>query len=227
MNHQYVGDELNAFQYAKNWKSYWVDTLFLFIPKELRTIEIGSGLGGNAKAISMYTSNYAGFEPDESLVTIAKGKNPDLEFNCGDISSLHFLAEPRVLIYADVLEHIEDDLQELLIASKLLASNSYIGILVPAHQHLFSNFDKKIGHFRRYSLDSLYAVVPPGFSVKFAKELDPIGYFLARLSKKFLDKGEISILQVRFWDRLIPLTKLLDSLGLFPGKSILMVVKKD
>jgi len=34
---------------------------------------------------------------------------------------------------------------------KLLKNNGSLVLLVPAHGYLFSNFDKKLGHFKRYS----------------------------------------------------------------------------
>jgi hypothetical protein len=149
-----------------------------------------------------------------------------VKHSAGNIRCLSYSAEPRVLIYADVLEHIEEDSKELLTASSLLVRGSYIGILVPAHQRLFSNFDKSVGHYRRYSDESLRALVPPEFSILSVRELDSIGYVLSRMSKKFLNRGKISKLQVRVWDSLIPASRLVDALGLFPGKSLLMVLKK-
>jgi hypothetical protein len=226
MNQHYIGDELNAFQLAKKWKSYWVDSLFSVIPRGFNTVEIGSGLGGNSRIISIFSSSYIGIEPDEHLVSVARINNPELDFISGDIRCLSYSTEPRVLIYADVLEHIEEDSKELLTASSLLVRGSYIGILVPAHQRLFSNFDKSVGHYRRYSDESLRALVPPEFSILSVRELDSIGYVLSRMSKKFLNRGKISKLQVRVWDSLIPASRLVDALGLFPGKSLLMVLKK-
>ena len=226
MDHQYIGDELNAFQIAHRWKRYWIETLFSVIPRSMNTIEIGSGLGGNANIISTLVPHYTGIEPDENLVAAAKEKNPNLDFISGDITTLEYSPDPRVLIYADVLEHIENDSAELLKAATVLASGSYIGILVPAHQHLFSKFDESIGHFRRYSLDSLSTLTPPDFSIVLLKELDSIGYLLAGLSKKFLNRGKVSKLQVRIWDSLIPGTKILDSYSFFPGKSVLMILRK-
>ena len=226
MLYHYVGDELNAFQYAKKWKRYWVKMLFTVAPKNLPVVEIGSGLGANARILEKYCADYTGYEPDENSVSFAEQKYPNFKFICGDIENLFFSNQPRLLVYADVLEHIEDDKHQLQIVSKVLAPNSFVGILVPAHQYLYSKFDREIGHFRRYSVESLSTLVPPEFSIEFVRELDSIGFLLAFLSKKFLNKGKISVFQIRIWDTLIPVSKFLDFFKIFPGKSILMILKK-
>jgi len=226
MIYHYVGDELNAFQHAKKWKRYWVKELFTVVPRNLPVLEIGSGIGGNAATLENYCADYTGFEPDENLVAFAEQKHPRSKFICGDIENIGISDQPRLLVYADVLEHIEDDKHQMQTASSALAPDSFIGILVPAHQDLYSKFDREIGHFRRYSIDSLSALVPPEFTIEFIRELDSIGYFLASLSKRFLNKGRISVLQIRIWDTLIPISKFLDSFGIFHGKSILMILKK-
>ena len=58
-------------------------------------------------------------------------------------------------MYMNVLEHIEKDEEEINNSLKILNKNGMLIILVPAHQKLFSKFDKEIGHFRRYDLDFL------------------------------------------------------------------------
>jgi SAM-dependent methyltransferase len=63
------------------------------------------------------------------------------------------------LILFDVLEHIEDQLGFLTLASNFVRPGGSIAINVPARQELFSAFDVQVGHVRRYSLESLLEVV--------------------------------------------------------------------
>ena len=56
-------------------------------------------------------------------------------------------------MYLHVLEHIEDDKNELNEVFKKLKSNGVLIIMVPQHQSLYSNFDKYVGHFRRYEME--------------------------------------------------------------------------
>ncbi len=49
-------------------------------------------------------------------------------------------------------------------AKTLLADQGYLIVLVPAHQFLYNEFDKAIGHYRRYNKKMLAAAAPEGTS---------------------------------------------------------------
>ena len=53
------------------------------------------------------------------------------------------------ILYFHVLEHVENDLKEIEEAKKLNKGGHLI-IIVPAHQKIYGNLDKAVGHFRRY-----------------------------------------------------------------------------
>lgn len=59
------------------------------------------------------------------------------------------------IIMLNVLEHIKDDFLAIKNTFKLLNKNGTIYIEVPAHQFLYDNYDKKLLHFRRYSIVDL------------------------------------------------------------------------
>ena len=226
MTSNYVGQELRVFRFARNWKRYWVKALFSRVPRDIPIIEIGSGLGGNYKFLSKFSSTYLGYEPDSLLTSIAASSHGKNLFVCGRLSDVKKTSKKIVLVYADVLEHIEDDATELKNAAAILAKDSYLCILVPAHMRLYSKFDANIGHFRRYSVETISSIIPKEFDILSLRELDSIGYLLSSLAKKFSDRGKVSILQVMIWDALIPLSKILDLLNIFSGKSILVILQK-
>ena len=59
----------------------------------------------------------------------------------------------NTIIYLNVLEHIQNDFDEINSALNKLNSDGHLIILVPAHQNLFSKFDEAIGHYRRYNIN--------------------------------------------------------------------------
>jgi methyltransferase family protein len=97
-------------------------------------------------------------------------------------SSLDRMSPPSkplsLVLLMDVIEHIEDDTGFLhgLRARPYIDGNTRLLITVPAYQSLFSSHDTFLGHYRRYSNQSLRALVErSGFRV-----LD-IGYFFGSL----------------------------------------------
>jgi len=83
-----------------------------------------------------------------------------------------------VIYCSNVLEHIENDelvLNEL--NSKLKNAGSLI-IYVPAFQDIYSDLDKKFGHFRRYQKsDLLRKLKNSGFEATKSHYSDSIGFF--------------------------------------------------
>jgi len=61
----------------------------------------------------------------------------------------------QVIILLDVLEHIKDDVACLYEARRVLRQNGMAVLTVPAHQFLFSDWDRVLGHHRRYSKSHL------------------------------------------------------------------------
>ena len=56
-----------------------------------------------------------------------------------------------VIILFDVIEHIQNDSEFLNKALRHLKKNGLLVISVPAHNFLYSKFDKEVGHIRRYN----------------------------------------------------------------------------
>ena len=51
------------------------------------------------------------------------------------------------------LEHIDDHQSEIKSALNKLNKNGNLVIIVPAFNHLYSYYDKSVGHYRRYEKD--------------------------------------------------------------------------
>lgn len=62
-------------------------------------------------------------------------------------------------ILLDVLEHIDDDVEFLKTSSRYVKRNGIIIINTPALQSLYSNYDKEVGHVRRYNKESMYKLI--------------------------------------------------------------------
>ncbi|XUT43740.1 class I SAM-dependent methyltransferase [Burkholderia sp. F1] len=114
---------------------------------------------------------------------------------------------------SNVLEHIEDDVAVLRELHGKLAPGGGIAIFVPAFEVIWSKFDDKVGHHRRYTIKSLREnLTLAGFTVEEIRYCDVVGFFLALLFKLVGSKsGEPSVRSLRFFDRvLFPISKALD-----------------
>tara|TARA_B110000259_G_scaffold95514_1_gene110517 strand:+ start:221 stop:670 length:450 start_codon:yes stop_codon:yes gene_type:complete len=134
-----------------------------------------------------------------------------------------------VIIYLHVLEHIKDDVNEIKEATKRLNKNGFLIFMVPAHQKIYSNLDKAVGHFRRYEIDFFKKNFESLEQIEI-KFLDTLGFFLYYLNK-FTFKNEVfpSKFKIFIWDKIFtPITILVDFLFRYKfGKCILAIYKKS
>ena len=110
-----------------------------------------------------------------------------------------------------------------------LNKEGYLIILVPAHQKLYTKFDKEIGHYRRYGINFFKKNKPRNANIQKLVYLDFVGYFLYFLNKLFFKK-EIypSLTKIILWDKIfVPITIVLDFIFFYKfGKNILCIYKK-
>jgi len=102
-------------------------------------------------------------------------------------------------------------------------------VMSPAHQWLFSPFDKAIGHVRRYSLGDGARLRPPGLHAVSAAYLDSVGLTASLANTLLLRATMPSRGQIRLWDQMmVPLSRIIDPLLLGRvGKSVLFVWRRD
>ena len=228
----YSGDELDVFSLAENWKSYWSDEIKPYIGSNI--LEIGAGIGATGKALNYKNyERWLAVEPDGKLCEIIdrKLKNGELpsclEIRNGTSDDLTSTELFDTALYIDVLEHIEDDRAELLKIQPYLVKGGKVIIVAPAHQMLYTEFDRKIGHFRRYNKKMLLSAIPDGYIVREMKYLDSVGMLASLANKLFIKSDTPTESQIQMWDKLMVKTSLvLDKLiGYKFGKTLVCVLE--
>lgn len=229
----YSGTELEIFSEALNWKAYWSREIDPYLGDTV--LELGAGIGATAKALNYRSyKQWLGLEPDGAMcrvvsLAIAEGSlSKNHAVVCGTSSDLPEGELFDTVLYIDVLEHIEHDGAELERVAKHLLPGGHIVIVSPAHNFLYTPFDKKIGHFRRYDQAMLRAIVPIGLEVQAVRYLDSVGLLASLANKLVLQSDTPKASQIRFWDSVLVRASLwVDKLTLHRvGKSILCVMKK-
>lgn len=226
----YIGTELEVFNHANEWKNYYGKQLRPYLGEEV--LEVGAGIGGTTKILCQSKQKrWVCLEPDQNLITQIENKiaarklPPSCETRA--ITSAELPAEEKFdsIIYIDVLEHIENDKDEMLRISKHLKKDGFLIVLSPAHQKLFTPFDAAIGHFRRYNKKTLTEAIPKNLTRVKLIYLDSIGLLASLGNKLVLNSSSPSYKQIQFWDKmLVPISRLTDPISGFRiGKSILGV----
>jgi SAM-dependent methyltransferase len=226
----YIGNELEIFQHATNWKSYYARSISPYIVGDV--LEVGAGLGATSHFLcDGRQRTWTCLEPDPALLSqlnerLAAAPLPSsVRALCGTVDALAAHERFDAILYIDVLEHIEDDVAELRRSAARLRPGGHIIVLSPAHQSLYSEFDKEIGHFRRYSKPSLLAAAPSVLRPVEAFYLDSVGMAASLANRLLLRASMPTQRQIIFWDRvLIPISRVIDPiLARSVGKSVVAI----
>lgn len=228
MNLNYPGTELELFATATNWKSYIAALVGPYIGETV--IDVGAGIGGHVPFLfKHHVRDWICIEPDGGLASrlVQRIEDGELPLACrvvtGTLDQLEAPGPCRTVLYLDVLEHIAEDRTELVKAASCLTAGGSLIVLAPAHQFLFSAFDRAIGHCRRYNASTLRALTPPRCRLVSCRMLDSAGFFASLANRLLLRSATPSAQQIAFWDKiLVRASRRLDPLlGYRFGKSIL------
>jgi SAM-dependent methyltransferase len=229
----YIGNELELFDKAKNWKNYYGNKIKPLLKGDV--LEVGAGIGATTKSLCNGDQNkWVCLEPDAALAKQVqlllqqKDLPPCCELRIGTLEQQSNDELFDAIIYIDVIEHIENDAAELQRAKNHLKKGGNLIILVPAHQWLYSPFDEAIGHFRRYNKQMLKKAIPQDLKQQKLVYLDSVGLMASVANKLFLKQSYPTQKQVLFWDTiLVPISRITDVISFnATGKSLLGIWQK-
>lgn len=235
---EYVGKDLEAMDFAVNYHRWILSLIKPHLGEHL--VEVGAGTGSFSEfLLETEPKTLSLVEPSEMFNQL---KNKEFVVNQDSTqiityqsifshisSDLHDRQSPDTIIYINVLEHIEDDEFELELVNKTLSDRGKIIIFVPALNFLFSEFDKQIGHFRRYTKSELIKKCKvANFEIKLAKYFDISGILPWFIKYKLLKSLNMESGAVQLYDRsVVPITKFLESMVTPPiGKNLLLIGEK-
>ncbi len=213
----------------KNYTYHVVDLILGVRRNQSKILDFGAGIGTLAKIIRTKTGKSPTcIEIDEYFKSILI-KNGFIVFE-----NIKDTKDQYDFIYSsNVLEHIFDDINSLQQLESKLTKNGKLVLYLPAFQILFSDLDRSVGHFRRYSKRRILKITSlTGFRVDKMFYVDSLGFFCSFIiqilgwNTKF---GVGSKNSLKLYDKFIfPISKFLDSLGFkyILGKNIFVCLKK-
>lgn len=228
----YEGRDLEAMSFARNYHA-WVADLFAPYVRGL-VIEVGAGSGNfSSFLLERGAEHLIAIEPSEEmypklverfkenrLVETRKAFFSDL---CAD-----YAGTVDTIVYVNVLEHIQNDAEELKLMYAALRPGGTVCVFVPALPWLYSAFDASLGHYRRYRKGQLKKLMEEaGFSIVTISYFDFFG-ILPWFVYLTLLKGKIGSGNAGVYDRfIVPVARLIESVLPPPvGKNLFVVAHK-
>jgi SAM-dependent methyltransferase len=227
---EYVGGELDVVANAVNWKRYFGSRIAPYVRGDV--LEVGAGIGETTRHLcDGRQRSWLCLEPDARLAQRARERfdetalTPRPQLRVGTLADMDSAARFDAILYIDVLEHIDQDREELARASEHLAPGGAIVVLSPAFNVLFSELDRALGHYRRYTRQSLAAVFPSTLRRRRLFYLDSLGCAASLANRLMLKQTVPSPRQVAFWDGIIvPASRWVDPvLARMFGRSVIAV----
>jgi SAM-dependent methyltransferase len=195
-------------------------------------LEVGAGLGE-------FAAQFTGLDRlvvsdvDPGAVEVLKARfagRAEAEVRGFDLSAGNFLDHPvDSLVAINVLEHFEDDAGVLTLLARSVVPGGTIVLWVPAYQNLYGEFDRRVGHVRRYTPTTLRdAASRAGIGVELVRPVNLLGGLAWWAAVRMGRAGTPQAGAVGLYDRvLIPATRLLYRIAPIPfGQSLLGVLRR-
>lgn len=229
-NFVYEGRDLESMSFAENYHNRIFDYFGPYIGK--RIVEVGAGSGSLTKILlKSNPSELYQIEPSAEMFKLLTSRDEAFpKRHMGFFSDVEENIEsPDTFVYVNVFEHIEDDAKELNLVYSKLEKGGHICIFVPALSFLYSDFDKKIDHYRRYSKKDLERKCrSAGFEIVLSRYFDFFGIVPWYIRFIIFRSQNLSSATVKLYDKFVfPILGIFESLISPPiGKNILLVGRK-
>jgi SAM-dependent methyltransferase len=234
----YVGKDLEAMSFAVNYHKWILDEFRPFLGK--RVVEVGAGTGSFSELILQESIDSLSLvEPSEMFESLTTNvdqikNNTRVDFYKSIFSEVAAeildKQKPDSIIYVNVMEHIENDRLELDHIRRTLGKGGRCFIFVPALMSLYGEFDRKIGHFRRYTKPEVEEKCQSaGFKILKSKYFDLAGIVPWFVKYKMLKSDSLDSGAVTLYDKMaIPFVKGMEKFVNVPiGKNVLLIAEKQ
>jgi SAM-dependent methyltransferase len=219
---------MNRMAEAENYNDWLLDRARPYLGS--RVLDFGAGIGTLTEAIAP-GRHVVALEPDPAFVPRLQTRfagTPDVAVVAGDDASLERLDETfDTILCFNVLEHVRDDERALGRFHAQLAPGGHVLLLVPAHQALFGEIDRRVGHERRYNRALLgRRLRGAGFEVLDARYVNPVGALGWLVTSRLLRRTQVPTGPLKLYDALVPLLRSFDRLPLPFGLSVWAVGRR-
>ncbi len=225
----------SGMEHATNYNRWIVNLFAPYIGQAV--MEVGIGHGGFCDLLEPLTKRYVGVDFDPRLVEQARAKHPEASYIVADVTSAGLRQRVAGLgidtvLCCNVLEHIADDAAAVKQLVSVLPIGGHLLFYVPAFPALYTELDRLAGHCRRYTRNSLAALVPQAAAeilrLDYVNPIGGLGWWLnGKLPHHSLDSSAVNG-QIALFDKyVLPVSRLLTPLfrHVF-GQSLICVIRR-
>jgi len=223
---------LDALSVAPRFNRWMADTISPFVGSSV--LEIGAGIGNMTRQICPGRNIYFASDVDDEYLERLRNRfqhRPSVHVfkldaqDCVDFVNLPDKVD--TVICLNVLEHLKDDHHALQLILSTLKAGGRLVLLVPNDPAAYGSLDRVLGHFRRYTPETLSAVlVKAGFQVEDILKFNRVSYPGWRFTGQLMRAKTLSPLGMRVFDKLVWLWRKIDRTLPWPATSIIAIARK-
>jgi ubiquinone/menaquinone biosynthesis C-methylase UbiE len=232
----YEGEDFEAMALAVKYYAWIVSTIKPYLGDHI--VEVGAGAG----VFSEFLCDHAKpktltlIEPSKKTHDVLKNKVTSTKQT--EVSTINNYLKGNekklkdkvdTFVYINVFEHVKDDHKEMQRIADVLQKGGNAIVFVPALKGLYSEFDKSIGHYRRYDKKRLQELAEgAGLEVVNIRYMDMMGILPWWFSMVLMKNKKLKPKLVRLYDTvMVPVVRAFESTIHAPvGKNVLLVAKK-
>jgi SAM-dependent methyltransferase len=229
----YTIEDQRRMSLARNYFAWQARLVKPYLGK--RVIEAGCGIG-NFTGELLDRELVVAIDSDSECVNAlreryrAEGNLRAMTMGAGsdDVAGLALL-RPDSCVFMNALEHIEDDVAAVRGMADVIEPGGVVVIFAPAFEWLYGAIDRNLGHYRRYSRESVRRLAgESGLIIKKLRYVNIAGFFGWWMNARILRREKQSEGQIRVFDRLVvPVMSQVERVVAPPfGQSVLTVLAK-
>jgi len=219
---------LESLDDALNYRDWIVDLAAPHLGERL--LEIGAGHGTFTERFAEFGTVVAVEPGDIAAARLRERFRDDARVStvagvAADITTDGF--DAAVMI--NVLEHIDDERAVLADLHRRLDHEGRLVLWVPAFMTLFSDFDRRLGHHRRYRRRALESLIEAnGFELVASRYVNLPGWFSWLLMVRLLKIEPTNATTIRIFDtRIVPVVRWIEDRVRMPfGQSVFLVARR-
>ncbi|MCU1330478.1 MAG: glycosyl transferase, family 2 [Bryobacterales bacterium] len=223
---------LDAMSLAPKFNRWMAETIAPWAGKKV--LEIGAGAGNMTRELCPRRRKYVATDIDPEYLAQLRngfGHRPSMQVALLNATEAEhyvpFAGQFDTVVCLNVLEHIEDDLGTLRRIYSLLEPGGRLLLLVPNGPEAYGTLDAAIGHFRRYTRESLAIVVKQAdFELEEMLTFTRISWPGWRFTGQVLKATTLSPSGVRVFDRLVWLWRKVDKSLPWEPASIIAIARR-